>query len=796
MSQENKKYRVCIVTAILPPAYGGAEVAAFKYATRLNSNPDSKAIVIGWDRNGAYQKSGVNYDFVYSVQFPENTKDAKGIFVYFQQYQHIWNCFIALMKPMWKHRKEYDYIHNFNSGFAFNRVSIFIGKLLGKKVITETSLVGDDDPLSLGRFISWKDYFKPKFLRYVFYRMADSYVSKSNVITEIFEKSEIPMSRVVEIPYSADITKFKPLNADDKRKMREKLHLWKDGLIILFVGGINIRKGVHLLVDAYISIEKKFPDVKLLIVGPTYKYDKNYISGIQNKIQSLNLNDKIYLTEENVSNVEEYMQCSDIFVLPSRQEGFPISIIEAMSSGLAVVASDIPEISRAQIENGKDGFVFPVGDTGQLALTIEKLIEQKERVSQIGKIARNKALEKWSTETVDHSYRNLYESLTTPFIDSVRKKKKSRRIKILYSISSLSTSEGGRELMNVISGLDKNIYEPEIFCHYKKGDLLKAAEDLNIPVYFSNFSEQNKNDNNELKNLQLLTKFLKAVDPDIIHFYNYPKKFTEILTSRLSGIKWVFTKNNVSWKSHYGKMNRIFPLSVSRNNNINSENYSELIKNFYVPVGINAGDFSGLIRDENLIAKYELADSKPVILTASKITPDKGIEYLIMGFSLVQDDYQHAKLIICGENKSEYGESLKNMVNELGLEDRIIFTGRLDDIKPFLSIADVFIFSPVKASEGISNSVSKAMAAGILSYGSDVPGLRDQLKEFEDQLFEPENPGAIANKIMHAMNMTKEEREVRIMRQREFTIKNYAKENEILGLQNLYSSLIKDDRKI
>ena len=136
MNSEKKKYKICIVSAILPPAYGGAEVAAFKYANRLNKDPESEVIVIGWDRTGAYKKSEIKYDFVYSVTFPENPKDADGVLIYFQQMYHMWNCFWALLKPMYKLKDNYEYIHNFNSGFAFNRVSIFIAKMLGKKVIT------------------------------------------------------------------------------------------------------------------------------------------------------------------------------------------------------------------------------------------------------------------------------------------------------------------------------------------------------------------------------------------------------------------------------------------------------------------------------------------------------------------------------------------------------------------------------------------------------------------------------------------------------------------------------------
>ncbi|MCY7361873.1 MAG: glycosyltransferase family 4 protein [Ignavibacteria bacterium] len=411
MESVKDKIKICVVTAILPPAYGGAEVAAFKYVMRLKKDPDSEVIVIGWDRTGSYKRSNLNYDFVHSVQFSENPKDAKGILIYFQQMYHMWNCFRVLVIPMWKYRDKYDYIHNFNSGFAFNRVSIFIAKVLGKKVITETSLIGDDDPLSLGRFPNWKDYMKPKYLRYVFYKMADRYVSKSEVITEIFKKSEIPMNKVVQIPYSVDMEKYKPIGMEKKMELREKLKVWKEGKIILFVGGINIRKGVEVLVDAYIQIEKKFPDLKLLIVGPTYKYDQKYISTIKNKIKENNLNEKVYMTEDNVENVEEYMQSSDIFVLPSRQEGFPISVIEAMSCGLAVVGSDIPEIAKAQISSGKDGYTFKEGSSKELAVTLEKLLTDIECISRIGIEARKKVENNWSTEIVDKAYRNLYMSI-------------------------------------------------------------------------------------------------------------------------------------------------------------------------------------------------------------------------------------------------------------------------------------------------------------------------------------------------------------------------------------------------
>ena len=80
----------------------------------------------------------------------------------------------------------------------------------------------------------------------------------------------------------------------------------------------------------------------------------------------------------------------------------------------------------------------------------------------------------------------------------------------------------------------------------------------------------------------------------------------------------------------------------------------------------------------------------------------------------------------------------------------------------------------------------EAMASGVLSYGSNVPGIRDQFREFPDQLFESENPGSIANKILHFSRMSNEEKIKRISVQKEFIRINYSIENEIMRLQQLY----------
>jgi len=795
---ENAKFKVCIITAILPPAYGGAEVAAFQYALRLKNDPESDVIVIGWDRTDAYSESGKRFDFVHDVSVKENQNDARGSLIYLQQYAHLFRCFKALLPPMWKYRDRYDYVHNFNSGFAFNRVSILIGKMLGKKVVTETSLVGDDDPLSLGRFVDWKDYLKPKYIRYLFYKMADGYVSKSPVITSIFRKSEIPMDRVFEISYAVDTELFKPISKDAKTELRSKLGIWKLGKHILFVGGINQRKGVHILVDAFIDVADEFPDIHLLIAGPTYKYDQSYIETIKSRINSTNLSERIRFTEKSIGNVDEYMKASNIFVLPSKKEGFPISVIEAMSAGLAVVGSDIPEIAKAQISNGIDGLVFEQGDHKKLADAFRRLLSDEDEMKRVGNEARSKAIANWSTEIVDKKYKELYnriklspkEWMKQDAYETVPLSMQGKKIKVLFNIPNFNTAGSGRALLNVIERLDKNEFQPEICCRHSKGDLFEEAKKLGIPIHIAHFTTLMKPRGRAMRNVMRLSKYFKELNPDIIHSYNYSDDYSEALAARLAGIKWIYTKKNMGWGSNAWKLRTRFANVIIPQNTDMVEEFFPGKENLrLIPIGIDISEFTNNENADSICEKYNIAGSEPVIITIANVIPIKGIEFLIKGFSLILEDLPKAKLLIIGEDKTEYANLLKNEIAGQGLEDKVVFTGRQSNIKPFFKIADLFILSSTKAGEGGPISVLEAMASGVLCYGSDVPGIRDQFKEFQDQLFESENPGAIANKILHAMRLTNEERKQRIDKQTKFILQNYSVENEVRKLQDLYRQI-------
>jgi len=367
------------------------------------------------------------------------------------------------------------------------------------------------------------------------------------------------------------------------------------------------------------------------------------------------------------------------------------------------------------------------------------------------------------------------------------KKELRKKIRILYTIPNFNTAGSGKALINVISRIDKNIFEPYICCRHERGDLFNTAKSLNIPIYISEFSAPMKPRLKGMESVYKLTRFFKKINPDIIHSYNYSDDYSEALAAKLSGIKWIYTKKNMGWGSNAWKIRtKLADAIIPQNQEMVEVFFKGIRKYSLIPIGIDLDEFSDIKKDKDLAEKYGLESSYPVVLTIANIIPIKGIDYLIKGFSLISEDFENPKLLIVGEDKTDYAGMLKEKVKEMGFNDKIIFMGKQSNIRSFFSIADIFILSSMKTGEGGPISVLEAMASGVLSYGSNVPGIRDQFREFQDQLFESENPGSIANKILHFSKMSNEDKEKRIYAQREFIRINYSIENEIMRLQQLY----------
>lgn len=171
--------------------------------------------------------------------------------------------------------------------------------------------------------------------------------------------------------------------------------------VLTMVARVAPPKNFIVLLDALASIDRKYI---LRIVG-----DGPELYHVQEHAQELGIESNIdFMGSRN--DVPEILSSSDIFILSSDWEGFPISIIEAMRAGLPVIASRVGGISEAVIE-GRNGYLVPRNDADALAESIKRLITDAGKRELTGQQSRQLFLENCTTETMLKKVDEVYQSL-------------------------------------------------------------------------------------------------------------------------------------------------------------------------------------------------------------------------------------------------------------------------------------------------------------------------------------------------------------------------------------------------
>jgi glycosyltransferase involved in cell wall biosynthesis len=172
---------------------------------------------------------------------------------------------------------------------------------------------------------------------------------------------------------------------------------------ILYVGRLDYRKGIIDLVKASIFLNNF--DIKIYIVGkgPLKQLIENYIS-------HHNLKNIVLLGHLSHEKLIELYQNASIFVFPSHYEGLPTVLLEAMSSGLPVVVTDIPA-HRDVIKNWKNGIFVKRNSPEDIAEKITYLLENKKLREKLGRNARKTIEKNFTWNKICDKFEKLYKSI-------------------------------------------------------------------------------------------------------------------------------------------------------------------------------------------------------------------------------------------------------------------------------------------------------------------------------------------------------------------------------------------------
>ncbi len=187
---------------------------------------------------------------------------------------------------------------------------------------------------------------------------------------------------------------------------RQKLDIRNDAVVTTFVGRLIYAKGVQDLISAFAKIQDTAPEVKLLIVG-----DGPYRANLENLAHQTDCASSIFfLGQKNQDEVIDVLSATDIFVNPSYSEGLGISVMEAASVGLPIIATDVGG-TREIITTDKTGILVKARDVGQLAEELCRLCANAELREKLGKNARMLAERKFNWDTITGEYIKLYTNL-------------------------------------------------------------------------------------------------------------------------------------------------------------------------------------------------------------------------------------------------------------------------------------------------------------------------------------------------------------------------------------------------
>lgn len=381
--------------------YGGADIAAYRYFKFLQSKGATTKI-LGNYNNNLIQETNVHS--VRSIKIPKRLKRFGSYYILFTIL--FVQVFIFLLT-----RPGVRIIHAFNSSTLIVQVSVLAARLLGRKVILECCLKGSDDPVTmLGvRGSRLNVLASGKIVKRKLYTMAHAYIAKSPYVRGLFVNTEVSNKFIYEVPYAVDTTNYCVPGREEKIILRNTLGLPLDKYIISFAGGISPRKGVDVLTRSFLELMTERQDIFLVLVGPTAKYDQAFVSAIKNDMNQIGKSNG--LMPGQVSDTYNWMKASDVYVLPSYREGFPISVIESLCCGLLTIGSDIPEIQNAQIVHKKNGLIFKQGLADDLIQKIREALELIESKHTWTKESSAEAIEKYRIESIESDYQKIYTAM-------------------------------------------------------------------------------------------------------------------------------------------------------------------------------------------------------------------------------------------------------------------------------------------------------------------------------------------------------------------------------------------------
>lgn len=216
---------------------------------------------------------------------------------------------------------------------------------------------------------------------------------------QLMRYEKIPERKISTIPNGIDGSRFE-LTIDRQAKRRE-LAIHEQGSVIGLAVRLSDQKGITFLLQAMPRILARHPDTTLLIAG-----DGDLRMDLEREARELGIASRVKFCGPR-KDIPELLKVLDLYVLPSKWEGLPMVILEAMAAGCPIVATDVGGNSTAVVD-GVTGTLVPPQDPDALADAVIRLLDSPDLLKTYAEKGKSRFRERFSAETMARQYERLY----------------------------------------------------------------------------------------------------------------------------------------------------------------------------------------------------------------------------------------------------------------------------------------------------------------------------------------------------------------------------------------------------
>lgn len=374
-----RKKRILIASDTLLPRWDG--VSSFLNETLPRISNDYKITILAPKFDGDFK----GYEGVRTIRFPLIRKRLGDAFVCRPSFR-------TIMKEVGK----CDFV--WTQGMApIAILSIIAAKIKKKPVIAYIHSLEWElytRAISAKGLKAWFISSTMKLVDRILYNMCTLLLIPSVEIGEILNWQGIKTEKHI-VHLGVNTKRFKPpLN---KMAAKKAIGLSSKDFVIGYAGRVGMEKDIITLLRAFLRIRRKYPNTVLVIAGGGTQYMSDMLSSKKN----------VYAFGRT-DHIEKYLQAMDIYVLPSLTETSSLSTMEAMSCGLAVIATPVGYV-KGYIMEGKNGMFFPKRDSVVLSKKLEMLIKESALRKTLGFNARKTIQESFSWEKTVEELNKVFD---------------------------------------------------------------------------------------------------------------------------------------------------------------------------------------------------------------------------------------------------------------------------------------------------------------------------------------------------------------------------------------------------